>query len=562
MKKNVKQSEMTANIGKLSIGLTVLTMLLFGLSVYINATAQQAAMMRFELAHNARRFLGGSKTLTDEVRSLAATGDKTHRELYEKELNVDKNREIGLAKMEEIGITDEEKALIKKMAELSNKLVPLEVEAMKQAATGNRRAAVDAVYGNDYNKTLDEITALSNQFLASLDKRSAEKIETMNTVRGIATLIVTIMVCALVFLQVYNVRYIREDIIQPILKIRDAMFEVAKGNLSSRVDLEADDSEIGDLVNTIQSSNRTMKTYVSDISAKLSEMANGNMNIDHKTKYIGDFKPIGESIKVINEYINMTISNLKAKTEDVANAVTERAQSVAAGSQEMASSAHEQSESVERVVVSVNGLTHDMDNIVNNAVDAERRAGHLTESLKSNTKQMQDMEIAMQNISKSSEGIKSIIDTISNIAKQTNLLALNASIEAARAGEAGKGFAVVAEEVRVLSEECRDASVKTNDLIEQSLTAVNRGVELTSLTFRAIEEMMVQVNETSEAIGSIATSSREKVGVLHEINDTFKQLAKVTKSSSNMAKDSAAAANELNEHAGMLSTMFEEFTLR
>lgn len=561
MKKKKKQSEVTRNIGFASITLVVLVVIFFGLTFVLGNLTESAVNERYDLVINTKRFIDGSKTLTNEVRAYAATTDQVHYDNYWKEINEDMNRDIGVANMKAIGITEEEQSIIDKMAELSNMLVPLEEEAMEHAAAGDYQSAINAVYGPEYGATLAEIYDLGNTIVQKVDERAAQKVHSIVLAKDIVSIIMGIVIVILVILQVQNVAYIRKELINPILAVRDQMKAIANGDLSQDFTLERDSSEVGELAGSIHDSKNSLKTYITDISQKLSELASGNMNVSIDIDYIGEYKSIGESIIVIRDYLNKTISSLKAETESVATAVSDNAHLVAENAQTMAAGAQEQTASVDVLVNSVASLTTEMDDIVAQAVNAKEMAANVTETLKMNTHQMEEMETAMKDIAKSSEGIKSIISAISGIASQTNLLALNASIEAARAGEAGKGFAVVADEVRVLSEQCSDASTKTNILIEQSLQAVNRGVELTDLTFRAIENMMEQVSETSTEVGQIAEKSKEKVNDLHDIRDMFTQFSDVVRSSAETAQDSSEAADKLNVHANQLTTMFENFSL-
>ena len=132
MKRAMKQSTLILILNGISIlALLFLVVSLFsysGVSKQLNDASEE----RFELTYNANRFMDGSAYLTNEVRAFAATGGQEHYDNYWREVNELKNRDKGVAALQEIGITEQEQEMIDRMSSLSNELVPLEDEAMRR----------------------------------------------------------------------------------------------------------------------------------------------------------------------------------------------------------------------------------------------------------------------------------------------------------------------------------------------------------------------------------------------------------------------------------------------
>src|SRR5262249_1868537 len=89
----------------------------------------------------------GSDRLTAAVRAYAATGERRHYDAFQRELNVDRNRDVAVEGLRQIGLDAQELALINRAKQNSDDLVHLENEAFAAIAANDVPRAIKIVYG-------------------------------------------------------------------------------------------------------------------------------------------------------------------------------------------------------------------------------------------------------------------------------------------------------------------------------------------------------------------------------------------------------------------------------
>jgi methyl-accepting chemotaxis protein len=249
--------------------------------------------------------------------------------------------------------------------------------------------------------------------------------------------------------------------------------------------------------------------------------------------------------------INGITGSLNMVAEQVSHAsshISTLSQSLAQGSSEQASSLEESTASLEQMAATTK---HNADN-ANQAKTMMEEASRITGRVNDH---MGDMTLAINKITKSTEETGKIIKTIDEIAFQTNLLALNAAVEAARAGEAGKGFAVVAEEVRNLAQRAAEAAGTTSGMIENTITAVQNGNQITQSTSEAFAENMDISKKVVELVREIASASDEQAQGIEAVNKAVSEMNKITLQNAASTEESASASDQLSAQASHLEAL-------
>lgn len=558
MKKAMNQSTLTTILNVASIcALLLLLILIFinnGVSTRLAASNEQ----RFSLTYNANRFMNGSAYLTNEVRAFAATGLQEHYDNYWNEVNTLKNRDQGVAAMQEIGITSEEQGMIDSMYALSNQLVPLEENAMEQVQNGQQSAAIDYVYGNEYNASLTQINALKEQFLEHLDQRALAEVQSLGWTSTMIRVLMVVTLLIVGVLQAFSMRVIRKRILTPVIAVRDQMGEISQGNLSADFPWQSDTSEIGMLVHSIHETKGELKKYISDIDEKLAHMARGNMNLTIDGTYRGEFLPIQNAMRQILDSLNDALSHINQTAQDV----SEESKRVAAGAQTLSNGAVQQASTVEELSAGIQDISGQVARTSEDAAEARKYSVEASEQLKVCSSKMSALTTAIADISASSSQISGITKTIEDISFQTNILALNASVEAARAGAAGKGFAVVADEVQRLASKSAESAKNITELIAASVQLVQYGTSLSKETTDALSHVVDSAQHSEELVGYIAQSAQAQSLSLKQLTEGMELISGVIQTNAATSEESASSADELRRQAEKLTSSVQRFQLR
>ncbi len=349
-----------------------------------------------------------------------------------------------------------------------------------------------------------------------------------------------------------------KEIVYPVDTVTKRLVKLAEGDLQTPVEIINTGDELAILSKNLNDTVQSLNLYISDITRVLSQLSDGNLDIQTEARFTGDFVSLQESIDTIVRSLNETMTQMN----NAADVVADHSDGTSQGAKNLADRTTDQASVLEELTASVVSVSEQVKLTADNAAKANQQSLDAKKNVELCNQQMQSMIQAMADIKADSSKIGDIIKNIEDIAEQTNLLSLNAAIEAARAGEAGRGFSVVAEEVRNLAEESAKAAKNTARLIIKSIETVDNGTNIVNETASSLMHVVNSTGEITEIIADIADAAEEQAAAIEQINIGFEQMSDAVATNSVTAQESASSSEELATQAQNLKGLIGRFSLK
>ena len=585
--------------------------------------------------------------------------------------------------MKQYGVTADEFALVEKGNQLSDALIALETEAMNAVkgiykdAKGdytvkgepNMERARELVFGPAYNAETEKIMAPLNEFFATLEKRTSAQVAASVERVDRNGLFLCFALALTLLLSLISAVYARRGICRPLERLSDFAQKVMAGDYASRIETHSN-NEIGTLSRALDAmldklesqlafSRGVLETLpvpcaVFDTEDKLA-FANAPMlsTFEHPGKmedFIGmtsgkfyyndetrstsitrclesgeaasmDFvverktgKPMHADIftkpmlddkgRLSHAILILLDTTTTFEQQEAIKRNSETMRGVAASVLDLLQAANAACEQLVSVLVKTDKATaettermHDTltameqmnmavldisknasdaaassDNMRNTATDGQNIVGQVVSSINLVQKNSLALRADMEKLSDEAQSINQIMTVISDIADQTNLLALNAAIEAARAGDAGRGFAVVADEVRKLAEKTMSATTEVGSAIENIQQGTRRNMEHVDRAVVSIEEVtglantsgdrlkdIVEITALSaDMVRAIATASEQQSASSAQINEAVEAVDSTLKDVAVVIADANNAAQQLNGQMAKIRQLMDK----
>lgn len=350
-------------------------------------------------------------------------------------------------------------------------------------------------------------------------------------------------------------------IVKPVRSCTKRIELLAEGDLKSDMpdmeDFKSND-ETGVLVESTRRNIRHLNSMIRHISDSLEQMAAGDFTHETEGKFRGDFAPIKASLDNIVGSLHAVLADI----DSASAAMSEISEQVVDTSCSLADGVNHQTELIGQISDTFEEMKESIKLNAENTANVLELASKTKSGVKTSGNQMNELLEAMREMEKLSKEIRSINDTISDIAFQTHILAINASIEAAAVGEVGKGFTVVANEVGHLSAKCAESVSKTTALIERTVKAINDGTRLAQTVSESFGDVEADTAEVEKNIADISASSQEQAERIESVSEKMNTISSVVETTAVSSEKSAEISEKLKYEAESLKNIVSGFTLK
>ena len=469
-------------------------------SILAEGRAKQAISV--DLVQISTEWSGLTQTNAARTQAILMSEDASMEEVFKDAIAATTAQISALQKkIEDMPLTDADKAQMKKIADARQKMIGARNKARDIKKGGDAAGALQFLKA-EYLPAMAQYIEAQKE-MVELQKAQVQAIgaetESRRMTNTVGILIGLVVVIALVFSgTLWLVRSIR----QPLDQANNLAERIANGDLSAQIVNDRQD-EFGHLLDSLQHMNQSLARMVSEV---------------------------------------------RSSTDSIATASAEIAQ----GNNDLAHRTEQTSANLQAAASSMDHLTGTVQHSADNARQASQLASSASSVAQRGGEVVTQVVSTMQQIDASSKKIADIIGVIDGIAFQTNILALNAAVEAARAGEQGRGFAVVASEVRSLAGRSAEAAKEIKALIVTSVEKVETGTQLVTDAGSTMEEIVQSVRRVADVIGEITSAATEQSSGIAGVNQSIGDLDQMTQQNAALVEESAAAAQSLREQAERL----------
>ncbi len=352
--------------------------------------------------------------------------------------------------------------------------------------------------------------------------------------------VVLLVVTSVIIVLLITAWLFRKQVSTRLGLLVDSLEQLAKGDLSQRVEITGKDelSHIGVVYNR----------SVSQIEAALDKIHQLEEKQSHEVSLL---KQSGESSYGAVQHLNSEMDKVANAMAEMTHAFHEVAR-LSQGSADAVQQTQQETQSGHQIVIENKSAITILSEKMTNAAEVVNK-----------------LEVDSQNIG-------GVLDVIRGVSEQTNLLALNAAIEAARAGEQGRGFAVVADEVRTLASRTQSSTDEIKVMITQlqqgaqaAVVAITEGNDQLEQSLHKAEQTSSVIEKIGEAMdqlmglnNQIATATVEQNSVAKNINENMASIADFTKTTQSETAGVSASVAQLADSIEQVRCQLQQFNHR